>query len=235
MPSTQPSGNNTGRPTPSAPESASASVPRFSRAERMIHRTTAVLMTACILTAAVLYNGPIAIVVGHRRLVELIHVYCGFALPVPLLLGLLSFAYRADLRRLGRFTPADRRWLCTRSRRDPAITVGKFNAGQKLNASLASGSIFVLLGTGVIMYFVGLAPLPWRSGATFVHDWFSLALGLLVVGHVCFALKDPEARRGMRTGSVSRAWARTEHAGWLHDLESTAATEATAQTPESNA
>lgn len=232
MASTEPSGNNAARPTPSAPESSSASVPRFSRAERMIHRATAILMTVCILTAAVLYNGFLAVPVGHRHLVELIHVYCGFALPVPMLLGILSFGYRADLRRLGRFTPADRRWLRTRTRRDGTITVGKFNAGQKLNASLACGSILVLLGTGVLMYFVRLAPLPWRSGATLMHDWFSLALGLLVVGHVIFALKDPEARRGMRTGSVSRAWARTEHAGWLHDLESAAATESAAEVPE---
>jgi formate dehydrogenase subunit gamma len=232
MTSTESSGSNAARPTPSAPESTSAAVPRFSRAERMIHRTTAILMTVCILTAAVLYNGFLAVPVGHRHLVELIHVYCGFALPVPMLLGILSFAYRADLRRLGRFTPADRRWLRTRTRRDGTITVGKFNAGQKLNASLSSGSILVLLGTGVLMYFVRLAPLSWRSGATFVHDWFSLALGLLVVGHVIFALKDPEARRGMRTGSVSRAWARTEHAGWLHDLESAAATESAAEVPE---
>jgi formate dehydrogenase subunit gamma len=201
----------------------------------MVHRTTAILMSACLLTAAVLYNGPIAIVVGHRHLVELIHVYCGFALPVPMLAGLVSFAYRADLRRLGRFSPADRRWLRTRKRRDGTIVVGKFNAGQKLNASLACGSIFVLLGTGVLMYFVGLAPLPWRSGATFVHDWFALALGLLVIGHVFFALKDPEARLGMRTGSVSRAWASAEHAGWLHDLERTAATKPAAEEPDSTA
>jgi formate dehydrogenase subunit gamma len=232
MTSTGSSGNEKARPASSAPESTSASVLRFSRAERVVHQTTAILMTTCILTAAVLYNGQLSIAVGHRHLVELIHVYCGFALPVPMLLGIASFAYRADLRRLGRFTPADGRWLRTRARRDGTITVGKFNAGQKLNASLSSGSILVLLGTGVLMYFVRLAPLPYRSGATFVHDWFSLALGLLVVGHVIFALKDPEARRGMRTGSVSRAWARIEHAGWLHDLESAAATESAAEVPE---
>jgi len=232
MTSTEPSGNSAARPTLSAPESASASVPRFSLAERMVHRTTAILMTACILTAAVLYNGFLAVPVGHRHLVELIHVYCGFALPVPMLLGLLSFAYRADLRLLGRFTPSDHRWLRSRTRRDGTIAVGKFNAGQKLNASLACGSILVLLGTGVLMYFVRLAPLPLRSGATLMHDWFSFALGLLVVGHVVFALKDPEARRGMRTGSVSRAWARIEHAGWLHELESAAGTESAAEVPE---
>src|SRR5258708_6561533 len=132
MTSTESSGNNAARPTPSAPESASASVPRFSRAERMIHRTTAILMTVCILTAAVLYNGSIAVPVGHRHLIELIQS-----------------------------TAASH---C-----------------QKLNASLACGSILVLLGTGVLMYFVRLAPLPLRSGATLMHDWFSLALRLLVL------------------------------------------------------
>ena len=72
------------------------------------------------------------------------------------------------------------------------------------------------------MYFVGLAPLAWRTGATFVHDWFALALGLLVVGHVTFALRDPVARRGMRTGAVPRGWARAEHGHWLETVDDVA-------------
>jgi formate dehydrogenase subunit gamma len=215
---------STERSTSRAPASRPTTVPdgsvvRFSRSARIIHRTTAVLMIACILTAAVLYNGSIAIRVGHRHLVELIHVYCGFALPVPMILGAVSAAYRSDLRRLGRLTASDLRWLRSPTRRDGAIRVGKFNAGQKLNAALACGSILVLLGSGLLMYFIGLSPLSWRTGATFVHDWFALALGLLVLGHVAFALKDPEARRGMRTGRVSRRWARAEHAGWLAEMD----------------
>ncbi|WP_375503093.1 cytochrome b/b6 domain-containing protein [uncultured Jatrophihabitans sp.] len=197
----------------------STAVSRFSRAERLVHRTTAVLMTVCIVTAAVLYNGSISVHVGYRHVVELVHVYCGFALPVPMVLGLASRAYRADLRRLSRVTPGDRRWLRSKTRRDGRIRVGKFNGGQKLNASLACGSILVLLGTGVLMYFVGLAPLAIRTGATFVHDWFALAVGLLVVGHVYFAMKDAEARRGMRTGRVSREWAAQEHADWLAEVD----------------
>ena len=176
-------------------------------------------MIVCIVTAAILYNGSLADPVGHRHLVELIHVCCGFALPVPILLGLVVAAYRADLRRLNRFTPADWRWLRSRSRRDGTIPVGKFNAGQKLNAALSGGAIVVLLGTGIVMYFTGPVPLSWRSGATFVHDWFALALGLLVVGHIFYALRDPEARRGMRTGRVSRRWARAEHAAWVDEVD----------------
>jgi formate dehydrogenase subunit gamma len=174
-------------------------------------------MIICILTAAVLYNGSFAVMIGHRHLVELIHVYAGFALPVPILLGAISAAYRLDLRRLNRFTPADWRWLRSRTRRDGTIKVGKFNAGQKLNAALSAGAIAALLGTGIIMYFPSLTRLSWRTGATFAHDWFALAVGLLVIGHILFAIRDPEARRGMRTGRVSASWARAEHAAWADE------------------
>jgi formate dehydrogenase subunit gamma len=199
--------------------STSRDLHRFARPERIVHRTTALLMTVCIATAAVLYNGQLAVWFGHRRIIELIHVYAGFALPLPMLLGLASVAYRADLRRLNRFTPADWRWLRSRTRRDGTIRVAKFNAGQKINAALSAGAILVLLGTGLLMYFPDLARLTWRTGATFVHDWFALALGLLVLGHVFFALSDHEARRGMRTGWVSSAWARREHAAWADEVE----------------
>ena len=193
-------------------------VGRFSRAERLVHRAVAVLMLSCIATAAVLYNGFLSAPVGHRRMVKLIHVFSGYALPTPILLGLVSTAYRADLRRVNRFSPADWRWLRSRNRRDATIPVGKFNAGQKLNAALSGGAIVVLLATGTLMYVPDVARLSWRTGATFVHDWFALALGLLVIGHISHAMRDPGSRRGMRSGSVTTTWARTHHAAWLDEL-----------------
>jgi len=192
---------------------------RFARAERLVHRAVAVLMLTSIGTAAVLYNGFLAVPVGHRHIVKLIHVGVGFALPLPLLAGALSAAYRADLGRLNRFAPQDWHWLRSRSRRDGTIRVGKFNAGQKLNAALSAGGIAVLLATGTVMYFPGLARLSWRTGATFVHDWFALAVGLLVLGHVSYALRDHEARRGMRTGRVAIEWARRHHTAWVAEAE----------------
>jgi formate dehydrogenase subunit gamma len=198
---------------------SSTDLDRFALAERMVHKVFGLLMGTCIVTAAILYNGSIMIAVGHRHTVELIHVWCGIALPVPILLGLASKAYRSDARRLNRFAPADWTWLRSRTRRDGKIRVGKFNAGQKVNAWLVVGSTGVLLGTGVLMYWTGLVRLSWRSGATFVHDWFALGLGLLVLGHIGFAFMDPEARRGMRTGRVSRGWARREHGAWADEAQ----------------
>ncbi len=205
-------------PETELPVEAGRVVDRFSGASRWVHWLSAIFTLTCIVTAAILYNGSLAVIVGHRFLVEQIHVWSGFALPVPLVVGILSRAYRDDVRRLNGFTSRDWLWLRSRARRDGTIEVGKFNAGQKVNASLSAGSIGVLLISGVVMYFTDLAPLAWRSGATFVHDWFALAFGLLVVGHIAMATKDPYAMTGMRTGRVPLRWARREHAAWAREV-----------------
>jgi formate dehydrogenase subunit gamma len=192
-------------------------VVRFAPAERWVHRTTAILMGVCVLTAAALYVGPVAVFVGHRALVGKVHVGSGLALPVPMLAGALSAAYRRDVSRLNRFAPDDWRWLRDRNRRSGTILVGKFNAGQKLNAAFTAGAILVMLGTGVVMRYGGKLPLSWRTGGTAVHDWLAAAIVVVLLGHLSFASRDPFARAGMRTGWVPRFWAEREHGAWLSD------------------
>ena len=60
------------------------------------------------------------------------------------------------------------------------------------------------------MNWFDLFPLDWRTGATFVHDWFAFVVWAAVIGHIWFALADPEALRAMWRGTVSARWARTE-------------------------
>ncbi|MEV6105657.1 cytochrome b/b6 domain-containing protein [Streptomyces sp. NPDC051940] len=203
------------------PDHREQGIPRFTPAERWVHRTTAWLMGLLLLTAAVLYVPQLAELVGRRLLVVRVHEWSGLLLPVPALLGLVSRAFRTDLRRLGRFGPHDRSWLRAAARRDPVREAGKFNAGQKLYAGFTAGAGLVMLGTGLLMWFTHLTPLRWRTSATFVHDWLALGFGLVIVGHVWMALADPEARRGMRTGRVSPWWATAEHPLWtqLTDLD----------------
>ncbi|MFD3931091.1 cytochrome b/b6 domain-containing protein [Streptomyces sp. NPDC058614] len=192
-------------------------VRRFSRAERWVHRVTALLMGVCVVTAACLYVPQLAELVGRRELVVRLHEWAGLALPVPVLAGLASRAFRSDLGRLNRFGAHDRVWLRSALRRDKrysARPAGKFNAGQKVYASWIAGASLVMLGTGLIMWFTHLTPLMWRTSATFVHDWLALTIGIVLAGHIGMALGDPEARRGLRTGSVSREWAEREHSLW---------------------
>ncbi|MEU9659693.1 cytochrome b/b6 domain-containing protein [Streptomyces chartreusis] len=192
-------------------------VRRFGGATRWVHRTTAVLMGVCVATAACLYIPQFAELVGRRELVVRIHEWAGLALPVPVLAGLASRLFRADLGFLNRFGPYDRVWLRAAVRRDKRRSsrpAGKFNAGQKIYAAWIAGATLVMLGTGLIMWFTHLTPLQWRTSATFVHDWLALTIGIVLAGHIGMALGDPEARRGMRTGLVSREWAEREHRLW---------------------
>ncbi|MER5178007.1 cytochrome b/b6 domain-containing protein [Streptomyces sp. NPDC002896] len=192
-------------------------VRRFTHAERWVHRTTAALMGVCVVTAACLYVPQLAELVGRRALVVTLHEWSGLLLPVPVLVGLASRAFRADLRLLNRFHAHDRRWLRAavhRDKRPASRPAGKFNAGQKTYAAWIAGAVLVMLGTGLLMWFTHLAPLVWRTGATFVHDWLALTIGIVLAGHIGMALADPEARRGLRTGSVDREWAKREHPLW---------------------
>ena len=196
---------------------AATGVRRFGRATRWVHRTTAVLMGVCVATAACLYIPQFAELVGRRELVVRIHEWAGLALPVPVLAGLASRLFRADLGFLNRFGPHDRVWLRAAVRRDKRRSsrpAGKFNAGQKIYAAWIAGAEHHQRRTGLIMWFTHLTPLQWRTSATFVHDWLALTIGIVLAGHIGMALGDPEARRGMRTGLVSREWAEREHRLW---------------------
>ena len=128
---------------------------------------------------------------------------CPFPLLLTLLAGRWGAGLRADARRLNRWTPDDRRWLRTRGPATGRVPLGKFNAGQKLNAAFTVGAIVVMLATGLIMRFPNEWPLSWRTGATFVHDWVYLAAAIVVTGHILFAVNDRRlaAQHGRAAGS----------------------------------
>jgi formate dehydrogenase gamma subunit len=204
-------------PSPNPTTRNGARMIRFSRAERYLHRSIAALTFVLLATAAVLYLPSISVLVGNRPLVSDIHVIAGFALPIPIVLALFSRAFRRDADTLNRFTPSDWQWLRSRDRRSGRIPVGKFNAGQKLNSAFTLGWILVMLLTGSIMFFNSYFPDDIRTGATFVHDWLTLLIVVVVGGHLYLAMGDAEARVGMRTGEVSKDWAKREHAEWVSE------------------
>ena len=62
-----------------------ATLLRFDRPERWIHRSFGVLMGICLVTAAMLYIPEIALLIGRRDLVRTVHLVAGLASPVPLM------------------------------------------------------------------------------------------------------------------------------------------------------
>ena len=199
-------------------------LPRFARAERWAHRGVAVLTVILLVTAALLYVPDLGGLVGNRQIVRVIHEIAGFALPIPIVLSLFSKAFREDTGRLNRFRPSDWEWLRKRDRRSGRIPVGKFNAGQKLNGAFSLGWVVIMFLTGSMMFFSSRFTDDLRTGATFVHDWLTLAVLAVILGHVYMAFSDGTARRGMRTGSVPRSWAEREHGAWAAEFSDQSAT-----------
>lgn len=196
-------------------------VVRFDRTERLLHWSTAILFLVLLATGMTLYIGPLSALVGRRVLLKDVHVIAGVLLPAPLLVayaGRWRAGLRKDVRRLARWSTDDRRWLLSWGRRGRA-TMGKFNAGQKLNATFVAGCIPLMLVTGSIMRWFEPFPLDWRTGATFVHDWLALGLLVVIVGHIGKALAEPVALRSMQRGMVPAAHVQAHHPRWWRELE----------------
>jgi formate dehydrogenase subunit gamma len=192
---------------------------RFDGVQRVAHWSNALLFGILMLTALPLYFPSLSDVVGRRALVANIHVWSGVVLPVPIVISLLGpwgAQMRRDIRRINAWTNDEVKWLRSLGRNAPRV-VDKFNPGQKLNAIFVGGSILVMLATGFILKWFGFFPVSWRTGATFVHDVLALAIFVVVIGHILFALTHPESMRSMLKGWVSEAWAARNAPGWLRE------------------
>ena len=191
-------------------------VRRFDRATRAVHWSTTVLVIGLLVTGTILYVGQLSAAIGRRALLAEIHLWCGVLLAVPLIAGVAlpraGRGLRSDLHELSWWSRADRAWFRRSTRTSPA---GKFNGGQKLATAAFGGLLVAQLMTGALMHWNGPFSDDWRTGATFVHDWAYLALGVLVIGHIGKAFGEPETLTAMTSGSVSAAWVARERPGWV--------------------
>lgn len=194
-------------------------LPRFDRVERYTHWCTATLMLILLFTGFSMYVGPLSTIVGRRLLMRTIHLYAGLLLPIPVLIAMMLRAgsqLRTDLGRLNRWTRDDRAWW--NKRRRATVQLGKFNPGQKLNATFIGAAILVMLMTGSILEWYGPFSDSWRQGATFVHDWFAIGLLFAIIGHITLAMRDPDGLNGMTHGTVNAGWAKRNRPRWYAEI-----------------
>lgn len=143
---------------------------------------------------------------------------------------LTGFA-REELAWLARFP----RWLVARGGDRAWLdrTVGRFNAGQKLNVVFTVLTSVLLLVTGVLLTPVGggavVADLVTGAGTgprwLTVHRWITLAVLVPLAGHVFLAAFHPATRHalhGMLSGRVDADWAAAHHPRWRRDDRETA-------------
>jgi len=195
---------------------------RFDRVERAAHWVTALLVLVLIATGTILYIPALSIAVGRRLLIEDIHVYSGIAVFVPVALavaGPWGKRLRRDLASMNRFTAGELDWVRSLGRRGRE-SVSKFNPGQKLNTFGIAAFLTMLLITGLILRWGNFISVSWRTGATFVHDWFAIFLSAVILGHVVMAVSHPQALRSMIGGWVTSDWAKRHAPTWLSDTAS---------------
>lgn len=191
---------------------------RFDRVQRSAHWANAVLFFTLMFTAIPLYFGSFFGIVLPRHLIEMIHLWSGLALPIPIIVSLLGpwgASMRRDVRRVNYWTRDEIHWLRTFAQ--SKLRADKFNPGQKLNAIFIGAAIPIMLVTGSMLQWFRFFSVSWRSGATFVHDLFAFAIFFAVIGHVIMALTHRDALRSIFKGWVTRSWAERHAAGWLDE------------------
>ncbi len=194
---------------------------RFDRVQRAAHWTNAGLFGILMFTAIPLYFGSFFGIVLPRHLIAQIHLWTGLALPLPVIVSMLGpwgRQMRRDVRRFSYWTRAEIRWL--RSMGRTSLEADKFNPGQKLNALFIGAVIVVMVATGSMLQWFRFFPVPWRQGATFVHDTFALLIFIVVFGHIYMALTHRDSLRSVFKGWVSEKWAATHAAAWLKEVQS---------------
>jgi formate dehydrogenase subunit gamma len=213
---------STATPTPARPRRRQPkTIERFDTVERIVHWVTAVLMLELLATGTILYIPSIALAVGHRGIIETLHVYSGLGLLVPLIVGVLG-PWRgrllADLRRFDRWTKADWDWFHLPQHR-AGVPRGKFNGGQKAEAAFVGAGMVVMLVTGTLMRFAPASWINWQQGATLVHDVGFIAIGVGVAGHIYYALSRPEQLKAMLSGKILRSWATKNAPAWVEEVD----------------
>ena len=204
--------------TLTATRQSATRVLRFDRVQRGAHWANATLFGLLMFTAIPLYFGTFFGVVMQRHLMAQIHLWSGLALPIPIIVSLLGpwgRQMRRDVRRINYWTRREVEWMRTLGK--SPLEADKFNPGQKLNAIFIAAVIILMLVTGAVLQWFRLFPVPWRVGATFVHDVFAYAIFAVVIGHVFVALAHPESLRSMFSGWVSEKWAAKHAPSWLNE------------------
>jgi formate dehydrogenase subunit gamma len=162
--------------------------------------------------------------IGARFVVRVTHIAAGLCLLVlPLVAARLGnwATVRRDFREAQFWDEDDRRWFASRLS-DEEPPVGRFNAGQKANMMFTVAATLFFVISGVIMWQYFRFDADVVKNAGFLHDSLTVAILIVWLGHLWYALVNPRTRhsmRGMAGGRVERAWAERMHPKWVRDIE----------------
>jgi formate dehydrogenase subunit gamma len=195
-------------------------IERYTLRDRLVHALAGMSYLYLLLTGLAFWTPALywlAIVLGGGYLSRLLHPWAGLIFAGAVVW--MGVSWFRDMR----VTDDDRRWrraMRSYVRNEDADVpgAGRFNYGQKMLFWVMAGGGVVLLGSGLVMWFVASIPsdmLVVRSAATLVHAIAALVtIGAFIV-HVYMGIAVvPGGVSAIVRGTVSEEWARHHHPLW---------------------
>jgi formate dehydrogenase subunit gamma len=196
---------------------------RYQDGERMNHWFIAVCFVLAGLSGLALFHPAFFFfthLFGGGPWARILHPFLG----VFMALGFVGL-YR-KLWRDNRINDADREWRrhmgeMLAGNKAGLPPVGKYNYGQKMVFWTMSISLLVLVVTGLMFWrpwFAPYVPIPLMRAAVLLHSVAAVVLILTTIMHVYAAIWVKGTVRAMTRGTVSEAWAKTNHPLWHKEM-----------------
>jgi len=198
----------------------SAVIERYTFQERLCHWLTGFSYLYCLLTGLAFYSPYLfwmAIALGGGPTSRFWHPFMGLLFFVAAMW--MHAIWRSDVVMTG----ADRAWLdktedYVTNRDDLVPPQGRFNAGQKLYYWAMFYGAFLLILSGVFMWFPEYIPfsLRWiRPIVVIIHEGAALiTIGAFIIHVYMSVFMVPGSVTAMVQGWVTKDWARTHHRLW---------------------
>lgn len=199
-------------------------IERYTFKERVCHWLTGFSYLYCLLTGLAFYTPYLfwlAVVLGGGPTSRFWHPF----------IGLLFFVAAMWMHQIWRgdvgMGEADRAWLdaskhYVENHDELVPPQERFNAGQKLYYWAMFYGAFLLLLSGVFMWFPERIPfdLKWlRPIMVFIHEGAALiTIGAFIIHVYMSVFMVPGSLTAMLTGFVSRDWAWTHHRLWYRQV-----------------
>jgi formate dehydrogenase subunit gamma len=197
---------------------------RYDFAERAVHWINALAYSYCMLTGLALFTPFlywIAAVLGGGPTVRFWHPWAGLVYVVAILW--MQSKWKGDMAPI----PQDELWNKNlknyiENKDDAMPAQGRFNAGQKMFWKVMFWCTFILLITGIVMWFPERMPsgLHWLLTLfVFIHAVTALVTIAAFIIHVYMSVwMTPGSMQAMTDGTVSSRFAQAHHRLWYEKV-----------------
>ena len=205
-------------------ETHSLLIRRYTPAERANHWLTAITFLLLAFSGLALFHPSMfwfSQFFGGPVWTRILHPYIGVVMFLSFAGLALKFWHHNLISR------NDVEWLkrigdVIRNREDRLPEVDRYNAGQKLLFWTLIATVPMLLATGIIIWrpwFAGYFPIDLIRIAVLLHAVCAFVMISGIIVHIYAAIWIRGTVGAMVRGTVSRAWARKHHPGWLRQVE----------------